>query len=101
MLFRSRSNRVKHGYSLQSAASLLERYIFPTGSKDPFATSDGYLERGEVRHMHMSIDDSGKVVLMVTTMRPDEIVRILSFRRADTNERDKFFQLTGFREKHN
>lgn len=92
-------NRAKHGYSLESAVFLLERFVFPFGSKSrPHATSDGFLEGGEVRHMHLSVDDAGKVVLMVTTMRPDETVRIISFRRADPAECDKFFGLTGYRE---
>lgn|SRR5262249_21832151 len=92
------SNRQKHGYSLESAVSLLERIVFPFGKSLPHMTSDGFMERGEVRHMHMSVDDCGKVVLMVTTMRPDETVRVISFRRANESEREEFFRQTGFRE---
>jgi uncharacterized DUF497 family protein len=92
-------NRKKHGYSLESAVFLLERIVFPFGESLPSMTSDGFMERGEVRHMHMSVDDSGKVVLMVTTMRADETVRIISFRRANEEEREQFYQQTGFRER--
>jgi uncharacterized DUF497 family protein len=46
----------------------------------------------------MSIDDNGKVVHMVTTMRPNETVRVISFRRASKEERQKFFELTGYAE---
>ena len=42
------------------------------------------------------VDDSGDVVLMVTTMRPDETVRIISFRRADEKERKIFQEHTGY-----
>jgi hypothetical protein len=57
------SNREKHGYSLASAVSLLERIVFPFGESLPSMTSDGFMEGGEVRHMHMSVDDSYNVVL--------------------------------------
>ena len=36
---------------------------------------------------------------MVTTMRADETVRIISFRRASDVEREQFYQHTGFRER--
>lgn len=91
-------NRKKHGYSLQSAIHLLERYIFPIGGVPPHAVSDAFVENGEVRHMHMSVDDNGKVVHMVTTMRPNETVRVISFRRASRAEREKFRELTGYAE---
>ncbi|MCL7929701.1 BrnT family toxin [Halomonas llamarensis] len=92
------ANRAKHGYSLESAVYLLERIMLPLGGKVHYAVSDPFHENGEVRHMHMSVDDDGIVVLMVTTMRSDETVRIISFRRAHESERLRFEQLTGYRE---
>jgi len=83
---------------LEGTVSLLKRIVFPFGETVPHVTSDGFLEEGEVRHMHMSVDDCGKVVLMVTTMRPDESIRVISFRRASSSEREQFFQITGYRE---
>ncbi len=91
-------NRKKHGYSLQSAVHLLERYVLPLGGEPPHMVSDAFKEHGEVRHMHMSVDDSGKVVHMVTTMRPDETVRVISFRRASEEERKLFRELTAYTE---
>lgn len=91
-------NRKKHGYSLESAVHLFERIILPVEPNKPHAVSDAYEENGEVRHMHMSVDDSGKVVHMVTTMRPNETVRVISFRRANVGERHKFLELTGYAE---
>lgn len=93
------SNRKKHGYSLESAVSLLERMVFPFGESLPSMTSNCFMQGGEVRHMHMSVDDCGKVVLMVTTMCADETVRIMSFRRASEEEREQFYQNTRFRER--
>lgn len=90
------TNRKKHRYSLESAVYLLERLLLPLENPKPHAVSDAFIENGEVRHMHLSVDDGGCIVLMVTTMRPDETVRIISFRKADSNERDTFRQLTGF-----
>lgn len=90
-------NREKHGYSLESAVSLMESIMLPMGGP-PRMTSGGFLEAGEVRHMHMTVDDCDKVVLMVTTMRPEETVRVISYRRASKEEREKFFAFTGFRE---
>jgi uncharacterized DUF497 family protein len=91
-------NRKKHGYSLESAVHLLERIVLPVEPNKPHAVSDAFEENGEVRHMHMSVDDSGKVVHMVTTMRPKETVRVISFRRASDEERQKFLELTGYGE---
>ena len=91
-------NRKNHKYSLESGVQQLERMVFPIGAPPPRITSDGYFENGEVRHMHLGVDDSGKIVLMVTTMRPDETVRLISFRRASTRERETFHSITGYRE---
>jgi uncharacterized DUF497 family protein len=89
-------NRKKHGYSLESAVYILEKMLHPTGSPSPHVVSDAFTENGEVRHMHMCVDDAGHIVLMATTMRPDETVRVISFRRAHPTERERFRQLTGF-----
>ena len=90
------ANRRKHGYSLASAVQQLERMILPLGAPPPCMTSDGFREGGEVRHMHMGVDDSGKVIHMVTTMRADETVRIISYRRASVEERKRFCNTTGY-----
>lgn len=89
-------NRSKHGYSLESAVFLLERLLLPISHSIPYAVSDPFTENGEVRHMHLTLDDTGHVVHMVTTMRPDETVRVISLRRAHRNERKRLSQLTGF-----
>jgi len=93
------SNRKKHGYSLESAVHLFERLLFDSllGKRTRYIVSDSFMENGEVRQMHMSIDE-GVVVVMVTTMRPDETVRVISFRRADKKERETFRQNTGYME---
>lgn len=92
------ANRKKHGYSLESAVEQLEKLLLPTGNPRPFMTSDGFEENGEVRHMHVGVDDSGYVVLIVTTMRPNETVRVISYRRASQKEKDAFFHHTGYQE---
>lgn len=91
-------NRKKHGYSLESGVQQLERMIFRIGRPPPCMTSPSFVENGEVRHQHMGVDDSGKVVLMVTTMRPGEIVRLFSYRRASLEERECFRLNTGYRD---
>ncbi len=90
------TNREKHGYSLESAVHLLERFAHPLGNQPPHAVSDAFTEKGEIRHMHLSVDDGGDVVMMVTTMRPDETVRVISFRRASEDEAITFQELTGY-----
>jgi uncharacterized DUF497 family protein len=80
------ANRKNHGYSLESAGHLLERVLLPVCNLAPYAVSEPFMENDEVRHMHMSVNDSGRVVLMVTTMRHNETVRVISCRRAHTNE---------------
>ena len=87
------SNRKKHGYSLDSAVHYFEQLLLPIRS-EPFLTSDPFIENDEVRHMHMGLDDRGDVVLFVTTMRDEETVRIISFRRATQAERETFFRHT-------
>jgi uncharacterized DUF497 family protein len=92
-------NRATHGYSLESAAYYLERLTFPTGRHHPYVITDAFREKNEIRHIHMTVDDKNNVVVMVTTMRSkdsDEVVRIISLRRAHLNEREKFKQLTGY-----
>ena len=46
----------------------------------------------------MGVDDSGKVIFVVTTMRSDETVWIISCRPAKRKERDEFYSNTGYRE---
>ncbi|HUU49508.1 MAG TPA: BrnT family toxin [Nitrospinota bacterium] len=89
-------NRQKHGYSLVSAVHLLEKVLLPIKST-PFVTTDAFKENEEVRHIHMGVDDEGNVVYMVTTMRSDETVRVISFRRASEEERELFYSLTGYK----
>nr|WP_320048190.1 BrnT family toxin [uncultured Desulfuromonas sp.] len=88
-------NREKHGFSLESAVHYFEQLLTPV-SHQPFMTSDAFVENGEKRHMHMGLDDSGAVVVFVTTMRNDETVRIISFRRASHAECETFRVHTGY-----
>lgn len=89
-------NRKKHGYSLESAVHFFTRLLLPV-RQPPFITRDASTA-GERRHEHMTVDDHGKVVFLVTTMRADETVRIISLRRAHPDERDIFTSLTDFTE---
>ena len=88
-------NRKEHKYSLQSAVDLLERWILPIPST-PFITSDPIERNGEIRYQHIGVDDSGNIVFIVTTMRAEETVRVISFRRAHENERELFESSTGY-----
>ena len=84
------TNRKKHGYSLESAAHFLEQTLLFTPSP-PLATSDPVDVDGEIRFQHMISESDGKVVFFVTTMRPDETVRLISFRRA-SDEEEKIYR---------
>jgi uncharacterized DUF497 family protein len=79
-------NRKKHSYSLASAVHFLERLVLPIPSP-LFMTTDSFLEKNDVRHNHMTLDDDGHVVFFVTTMRSNETVRVISLRRAGDSER--------------
>lgn len=48
---------------------------------------------GELRSNVMTIDKQGKVILIALTMRPGETTRIISMRRASTQEREIFAKL--------
>lgn len=91
------SNRKKHGFSLESAVHLLQRWLLPSSSPQSII-NDSKFVAGEIRHEHMGVDHEGKIVFMVTTMRPDETVRVISFRRANREEREIYFKCTGFNE---
>ena len=88
-------NRKEKGYSLESAVHFFERLLLFHPA--PFLSREAST-RSERRHEHMTIDDSGNVVFFVTTMRPDETVRVISLRRASPREREVFAVHTGFRE---
>ncbi|MFH1674267.1 MAG: BrnT family toxin [Pseudomonadota bacterium] len=79
------SNRKKHDYSLESVIYFFEGMLLPLG-RPIIATSDPIDCEGELRYQHLTIDTSGNVVFFVTTMRADETVRVISFRRASPEE---------------
>jgi uncharacterized DUF497 family protein len=89
-------NRTTHKYSLESAIDILEHLILLTNTRPHiFRDASTISER---RHEHMSIDSDGDVVFFVTTMRDDETVRVISFRRAHPDERKVFTHFTGYEE---
>ena len=91
-------NCKKHGYSLESAVYMLEQWLLPLGGPPPI--SKGPIEvNGEIRHLHMGIDNENNVVFIVTTMRPNETVRVISFRRASEEEREIYYQIIGYKER--
>lgn len=90
------TNRRKHEYSLESAAVHLQRILLPTDACTPYIGPYSICVRGEVRHLHMALGDTGKVVFFVTTMRPHEVIRVISYREASEREREIFFQETGY-----
>lgn len=90
------ANRKNHGYSLASAVYFMTRLLLPI-PQPPFITREA-LTNDERRHEHMTVDDQGKVVFLVTTMCPEETVRVISLRRAHPEEREVFAASTGFQE---
>ena len=77
-------NRKNHKYSLESAVWLLKKWLSPIKSQ-PFITRK-VEKNDEIRHEHVGVDDEGSIVFIVTTMRSDEMVRVISFRRASKKE---------------
>lgn len=90
------SNRKKHGYSLESAVHFFTRLLLPF-PQPPFLTRDASTI-DERRHEHMTVDDQGNVVFLVTTMRTEETVRVISLRRANAEERAVFAAFTDFKD---
>lgn len=88
-------NRKKHGYSLESAVYLLEKWLLPIPST-PFITSAPINVNGEIRHQHMGLDDENKIVFIVSTMRENETIRVISFRKASNEEENTFTMHTGY-----
>ncbi len=91
------TNLKTHGRSLKESLPILQDGILPISSK-PFISHEPTERNGEIRHQHMGLDNKGKIVFFVTTMRPDETVRIISFRRASKKERRIFTKITGYKE---
>ncbi|HUW37673.1 MAG TPA: BrnT family toxin [Rhodocyclaceae bacterium] len=90
------ANRTKHHYSLESAVHFFTRLLLPS-HQPPFLTHDASTA-DERRHEHMTVDDQGNIVFLVTTMRSEETIRIISLRRANSKEREVFTALSGFQE---
>jgi uncharacterized DUF497 family protein len=93
-LAKEESNRKKHGYSLESAVQPLERILLSPFSNKPFLIHENFIEKGEVRHMTMWVGDANEVLFMVTTMRPNGTIRIISLRRASEEEEKIFYSKT-------
>ena len=88
-------NRAKHQYSLESAVLFLERVLMSPWSNRPHVVREVSQSR-EIRHEHLCTGDAGEVLFMVTTMRKNEVVRVISIRDASEDERKVFKQLTGY-----
>ncbi len=86
---KDKRNRKKHGYALESAVYLFEA-CFAFFSPRRIITSDAFIEKGEVRHMHLAEDTDGTLMKIVTTMRPGEVIRVLSLRKANRKEVAEF-----------
>ena len=91
------ANLKRHGRSLKEALPILQNFILPINRK-PFITHEPTELDGEIRHQHMGLDQEGKIVFFVTTMRPNETVRVISLRRASRKERKIFTTVTGYKE---
>lgn len=77
------TNIEKHHYSLSCALDIFEEVLL---FQKPWVYSDPFMEKGEVRQMHLA-EYEGKIVHIVTTMREDETVRVISMRDASKKER--------------
>lgn len=89
-------NKSKHGYSFDEAIAIFERILLPIPPTPPFMVKDSIEVNGELRSNVMTIDKQGKVILIALTMRPGETTRIISMRRASTQEREIFAKLVGY-----
>ena len=81
---KSRSNERKHGISFETAT-----FVFD----DPFSVLTlERIEDGEDRWQTLGMAGDAPVLLVVHTIRDEdvEIVRIISARRADRNERKRY-----------
>jgi uncharacterized protein len=85
---KDRSNRHKHGFGFDLASRVFD---------DPFAYSElGRIEDGEERWQTIGLIAGMVVVLVAHTFREDmddeEIIRIISARRATSHERKRYEQ---------
>ena len=71
-----------------NAVDLIEKCLF--FQPDPFFVYGPFECGGEKRLKWLGLDDAKTVVHVVCTMRPDETVRVISFRRASQQERELF-----------
>ena len=89
-------NKSKHGYALDEAIAIFERILLPIFPTPPFVVKDSIEVNGELRSNVMTIDKQGKVILIALTMRTGETTRIISMRRASTQERELFAKLVSY-----
>lgn len=82
------TNRRKHGYSLESAVSLLQHILLPVSRRRMPAISPCVPVNGEIRQTILIDDENGKTLQIVTTMRENNTVRIISVRDASKEERE-------------
>jgi uncharacterized DUF497 family protein len=80
-------NRSTHKFDLESATHLLSKWVT---SPYQIITSEGYPENDEVRHMHLVQDDDKRILMIVTTKRSGETIRIISLRSASQEEQATF-----------
>jgi uncharacterized DUF497 family protein len=90
---KNKANKSKHGYAFDEAITIFERILLPIFPAPPFVVKDSIDVNGELRSNVMTIDKQGKVILIALTMRPGETTRIISMRRASTQERELFAKL--------
>lgn len=71
-------------YSLSCAKDIFQRHM---AFQEFLVTSEPFIEKKELRHMHLT-EYTGKIVFIVTAMRPDGTIKIISMRDADSEERE-------------
>jgi uncharacterized DUF497 family protein len=77
---KAETNRKKHGIDFADAVIVLE---------DPQAITRDDPDHGESRHITIGMDASGRILVVVYTWRED-VIRIISARKATNYERKKY-----------
>lgn len=77
---KAETNRKKHGIDFADAVIVLE---------DPQAITDDDPDHEEARHITIGMDASGRVLVVVYTWRED-VIRIISARKATNYERKQY-----------
>ena len=86
-------NRKNHDCSLESAVDILTYELVPGDKRPPVVIEKEEMAGEEKRQHILAKDDSGNTLCIVTAQRGEDTVRVVSCRRADKEESQRYTKI--------